>query len=182
MHNGERITPAHAGKSTSHTVHGMRARDHPRACGEKPLVFVSSAANTGSPPRMRGKVLADVFDEFAYRITPAHAGKRVKFLEEAIRREDHPRACGEKGYRFTPPSTSSGSPPRMRGKGCSVPVRLKCLKGSPPRMRGKVPAVPSELQSIRITPAHAGKRIVWLFRWCVWRDHPRACGEKSDRS
>ena len=37
--------------------------------------------NQGSPPRVRGKVVPDLFLLFAFGITPARAGKRLTFLE-----------------------------------------------------------------------------------------------------
>ena len=50
--------------------------------------------------------------------------------------------------------------------------------GSPPRVRGKVCSVVKSSCDFGITPACAGKR----DRWCcgAWplRDHPRVCGEK----
>ena len=50
-----RITPAHAGKTTTASIVTPTFSDHPRACGEnfkKTLAFMSPV---GSPPRMRGK-------------------------------------------------------------------------------------------------------------------------------
>ena len=57
--DGVRITPAHAGKSTSEFSAYTVRRDHPRACGEKPT-------DSARPALALGHV----------RITPAHAGKR----------------------------------------------------------------------------------------------------------
>ena len=51
------ITPAHAGKSGRLFDPGRPERDHPRACGEKSAAIICFARDTGSPPRMRGKVL-----------------------------------------------------------------------------------------------------------------------------
>ena len=70
------ITPACAGKRKSCTIRGSLARDHPRVCGEKTLLFARSQTMTGSPPRVRGKVHADVLRRFDQGITPACAGKR----------------------------------------------------------------------------------------------------------
>ena len=36
----------------------MKVKDHPRLCGEKRLLPVSSQLRTGSPPPMRGKAEA----------------------------------------------------------------------------------------------------------------------------
>ena len=71
--------------------------------------------------------------------------------------QDHPRVCGEKETAMNADVTSTGSPPRMRGKG-SITERAFIY--------------------LRITPAYAGKSApspqVQLLPW----DHPRVCGEK----
>ena len=72
-----RITPARAGKSQSRPPAWGRARDHPRACGEKILPGRVSAKILGSPPRVRGKGPALHCSSPAPGITPARAGKRV---------------------------------------------------------------------------------------------------------
>ena len=111
-----RITPAHAGKSTSKLWFEPAGQDHPRACGEKVFFISLPLYVMGSPPRMRGKVAQGGKDGAANGITPAHAGKRNAFTNSASLEQDHPRACGEKtacGLLWLLPW---GSPPRMRGK------------------------------------------------------------------
>ena len=50
--------------------------------------------------------------------------------------------------------------------------------GSPPRMRGKVMKSGTSSLNSRITPAYAGKSILYAAgAFCSW-DHPRVCGEK----
>ena len=51
-----RITPACAGKSGQKTTGRISGRDHPRVCGEKTNTRQSMEIETGSPPRVRGKV------------------------------------------------------------------------------------------------------------------------------
>ena len=110
---------------------------------------------------MRGKggVLAGRVG--AQRITPACAGKSNICIGAPAGGRDHPRVCGEKGTTPAPPTRSSGSPPRVRGKAC----------------RGRLFALPKG-----ITPACAGKS--GARRVCVDTagDHPRVCGEKSVRA
>ena len=73
-----RITPAHAGKSASRRCKRGARRDHPRPCGEKLVIRPEDGTARGSPPPMRGKAKMRV-DIFAVdRITPAHAGKRIR--------------------------------------------------------------------------------------------------------
>ena len=110
-----------------------------------------------SPLRIRGKALRLFSPHPQQRITPAHAGKRVKGAVAGHQPGDHPRACGEKDNKEVSCTTARGSPPRMRGKGIH----------SGKQARGH-----------RITPAHAGKRTASLRPHCVYQDHPRACGEK----
>ena len=151
-----------------------------------------------SPPRMRGKGIADDEARAAVGITPACAGKRMYFCCKLSSRRDHPRVCGEKYMTCSTARSTLGSPPRMRGKAEFLPVlphdsgitpayagksissvqTENTQEGSPPRMRGKVPRFRSRTHGRRITPAYAGKRTAGrnlLFaRW----DHPRVCGEK----
>ena len=151
------ITPAYAGKSELLIVHCQQLWDHPRVCGEKSAVSGCCAATSGSPPRMRGKVLRPAAFSPEEGITPAYAGKSDARSNRRRVRRDHPRVCGEK---------SSTSP-------------MKCLKlGSPPRMRGKVLLYCYSLSQVGITPAYAGKSPrATASRATPW-DHPRVCGEK----
>ena len=92
----EGITPAYAGKSDYLTLSAVRARDHPRICGEKTRCGSAPWAGTGSPPHMRGKVVSMVKIEVTIGITPAYAGKSSSGRTLYSMNEDHPRICGEK--------------------------------------------------------------------------------------
>ena len=92
---------------------------------------------TGSPPRMRGKVLRRRNTAGRHRITPAYAGKRRASARRSTKSGDHPRVCGEKA-------------PALVGSDCRI--------GSPPRMRGKVDGGFLGSCGLGITPAYAGKR------------------------
>ena len=152
------ITPAHAGKSPAMSPGHITLRDHPRTCGEKGISDFSGNYEDGSPPHMRGKARSPLLFPGISRITPAHAGKSTfsRFWTSNV--EDHPRTCGEK---------------------CFLGKRLADGPGSPPHMRGK--AVYSSPVSLltRITPAHAGKSVLYRYNWVNDRDHPRTCGEKQ---
>ena len=69
------ITPAHAGKTKTHTPRTSRPRDHPRACGENMYFHRPATSVPGSPPRMRGKPTLACIAKGQKGITPAHAGK-----------------------------------------------------------------------------------------------------------
>ncbi len=90
------ITPAYAGKRLAACPEPKAARDHPRVCGEKGLVGTGSGNITGSPPRMRGKVLEESTDLYHLGITPAYAGKSWMSRYHKGPKWDHPRVCGEK--------------------------------------------------------------------------------------
>lgn len=76
--NDAGITPAHAGKSNPRRGWSLWSQDHPRACGEKFPSKLLSVVILGSPPRMRGKARLHTDPHNKGRITPAHAGKRLK--------------------------------------------------------------------------------------------------------
>ena len=152
-----RITPAHAGKSGEIARTSTWSRDHPRPCGEKDTRSLSAVPAQGSPPPMRGKDIQNIGCIFEHRITPAHAGKRVKYCNAEVHLKDHPRPCGEKPAPRRARFHESGSPPPMRGKGCMAYHKSA---------------------DARITPAHAGKRAPCAIAPIHSRDHPRPCGEK----
>ena len=152
------ITPAHAGKSIPHRTCYKIQRDHPRTCGEKLNVCIPDGYNVGSPPHMRGKAIRRCHCIPPLRITPAHAGKRHWRSGGNAAAWDHPRTCGEKKPTFGSDFFTLGSPPHMRGKVVNNTLVL---------------------QKLGITPAHAGKRILYRQLKAQKRDHPRTCGEKS---
>ena len=137
------ITPADAGKTDLKDRYPKQPGDHPRGCGENPMLWGLSAYCPGSPPRMRGKLLPLVFFGSTFRITPADAGKTLVGRSQGIQSEDHPRGCGENAYPSSYTPVRHGSPPRMRGKLCYHALHQR---------------------DIGITPADAGKTLhggVW---------------------
>ena len=131
--------------------------DHPRECGEKRMAVVRPTGAPGSPPRVRGKDRELKKMKKHSGITPASAGKSQNTVVSLLVYQDHPRECGEKllvrrsvGWRW----------------------------GSPPRVRGKVSVCGGICAGLRITPASAGKRVVFFTRKSAMKDHPRECGEK----
>ena len=96
---------------------------------------------------------------FAFRITPAHAGRIRALQSMVLLLEDHPRACGKNLNKSDYALRKSGSPPRMREE---FESGLKTDTAT------------------RITPAHAG-RIANVSLWIRYSlDHPRACGKNSN--
>ena len=96
MGNPSGITPARAGKRLHPLLVIVYPRDHPRACGEKPLCLSMIDCIWGSPPRVRGKAPDHNSRATGSGITPARAGKRPVRDRAFGDAQDHPRACGEK--------------------------------------------------------------------------------------
>ena len=68
------IIPAYAGNTSPPTKRTVRARDHPRVCGEHGLILVWMSGTSGSSPRMRGTRGFDCFCDVGGGIIPAYAG------------------------------------------------------------------------------------------------------------
>ena len=108
---------------------------------------------------MRGKEWLPASPRRSGRITPACAGKSDDRAGDPQQNRDHPRVCGEKLMKLGHWPSPPGSPPRVRGKGCTS-------------LRG--------FDAGGITPACAGKRLDCPYCNAEMRDHPRVCGEKKD--
>ena len=110
---------------------------------------------------MRGKGTAYVFVGIHGGITPAYAGKSSLYFFVSRLLRDHPRVCGEKDVDVIASTTQIGSPPRMRGKEASTEAKHT---------------------DHRITPAYAGKSVIFCVCFFFVWDHPRVCGEKVSLS
>ena len=130
------ITPACAGKRKLIVRSPLVLLDHPRVCGEKLSTRFTPICTCGSPPRVRGKATSQRLAACRHRITPACAGKRLSQSVIVGYHGDHPRVCGEKTQSRPAFDNISGSPPRVRGKGCWVRCR-KPIFGITPACAGK---------------------------------------------
>ena len=90
------VSPAYAGKRIKISLKFRASEDHPRVCGEKCAPTAQQNTATGSPPRMRGKAGQIQSQTPELGITPAYAGKRCSPAIKPMKRQDHPRVCGEK--------------------------------------------------------------------------------------
>ena len=90
-----RNIPAYAGKTAILMLRLMLAKEHPRVCGENEARGLSTRNNSGTSPRMRGKLIEDVFLELRVRNIPAYAGKTYLDQYMSLAEEEHPRVCGE---------------------------------------------------------------------------------------
>ena len=106
---------------------------------------------------MRGKLSDEEIRAYAWRITPAYAGKTAKKTLRRRKRKDHPRVCGENPVNFRREGILAGITPAYAGKTRRAQGFLRKIqdhprvcgenffvivfeilqKGSPPRMRGK---------------------------------------------
>ena len=125
-------------------------------CGENKAPDYRTAAEGGSPPRVRGKRPLGLVHAESPRITPACAGKTPCLGVHESQRMDHPRVCGENAF-----------------------SRLSLFHqyGSPPRVRGKQRGLYTDQDAKRITPACAGKTSLSRIFLLATTDHPRVCGE-----
>ena len=155
------ITPADAGKTVPPCIAMLLQQDHPRGCGENAIPHTRILARIGSPPRMRGKHSTVGRRSIDVRITPADAGKTNPVFNVDFAYRDHPRGCGENHV---------------------VCNRVDVQLGSPPRMRGKPFLSPGKRRLNRITPADAGKTLVRATYATFDEDHPRGCGENTERN
>ena len=120
-----RITPACAGNSSSFSSKTTFAKDHPRVCGEQCLIMCRALACRGSPPRVRGTEMHDMYQRFHIGITPACAGNSIVPIGCVYAKGDHPRVCGEQLFLARRRTLPPGSPPRVRGTELRCVVQLR---------------------------------------------------------
>ena len=111
-----RITPAGAGKTILLSFDFLSNKDHPRRCGENMPAKLSPNGLTGSPPQVRGKLIACKYILMNSWITPAGAGKTINPPIQTTNDQDHPRRCGENMLSKHLNCIVKGSPPQVRGK------------------------------------------------------------------
>ena len=152
------IIPACAGNTRVVEVAAGLVGDHPRVCGEHCAVSFAWAASVGSSPRVRGTQCERQFIAAVLGIIPACAGNTIWLIRAPYTDRDHPRVCGEHYGRYSLPTASVGSSPRVRGTPTAVPTSRRRL-GIIPACAGNTPRCST----------------------CGWpdRDHPRVCGEHS---
>ena len=73
-----RNIPAYAGKTLPYYVFAIVCEEHPRVCGENTGLTVGETYESGTSPRMRGKLLAVLHHHIENRNIPAYAGKTRK--------------------------------------------------------------------------------------------------------
>ena len=151
-----RITPAHAGKTSTAPLFSMDSWDHPHSCGKDRRRSRSSEFHTGSPPLVRERHALYGNTGSYIGITPARAGKTSTCSERKENKMDHPRSCG---------------------KDLILGVRSVCSGGSPPLVRERRQNRYRRMPAHGITPARAGKTGTAERQGREEQDHPRSCGK-----
>ena len=155
-HHRHGLIPAHAGKTTFGCTSCGEHGAHPRSRGENPISRAASAAEDGSSPLTRGKLVATSTGTAPSGLIPAHAGKTPRRRTSSAALPAHPRSRGENTVRTSRTETFKGSSPLTRGKR-NHPATQQAPKG--------------------LIPAHAGKtthnKAIDISGWA----HPRSRGE-----
>ena len=89
------IIPACAGSTLMLFSSIALTRDHPRMCGEHPLLLTLLGGTAGSSPHVRGAPAACLWPIRRVGIIPACAGSTRLADERRAGAGDHPRMCGE---------------------------------------------------------------------------------------
>ena len=135
---GDRLIPAHAGKTTRTSRPRSRQSAHPRSRGENASINPRATRGYGSSPLTRGKLGRDLHARLDVGLIPAHAGKTMATAD---------------------PSPSVVAHPRSRGENEIMTKRCNVCQGSSPLTRGKPHLARQPPQSGRLIPAHAGKTV-----------------------
>ncbi len=152
-----RFIPAPAGNGGSLRALAYQAAVHPRACGERLLLFPSLFGQCGSSPRLRGTGSLSRPFFSSSRFIPAPAGNGRRLSSCRCLNTVHPRACGERVFSSSHRRCSAGSSPRLRGTD---------RKDYYTENHG------------RFIPAPAGNGIFDVKAGNSNAVHPRACGER----
>ncbi len=150
-----RFTPACAGPGCRHRPNRTGCAVHPRVCGAGRTHRPGAGGSCGSSPRVRGRVHQHTRPKLRQRFIPACAGQGSRSLAGWTTFSVHPRVCGAGGRPRRTPSSSHGSPPRMRGRGTGNLV---------------------DMGTLRFTPACAGPGCLGLPHGLRYSVHPRVCG------
>ena len=153
---GDRLIPAHAGKTHALRRQHEAGPAHPRSRGENAVVRPLTSLSVGSSPLTRGKPGQLGVGADATGLIPAHAGKTPSMTRTVVQPTAHPRSRGENAGAAAANDVYGGSSPLTRGKlGCED------------RLPG----------TSRLIPAHAGKTSPRSGTASLPSAHPRSRGE-----
>ena len=135
LHGRHGIIPACAGSTIVAVSLRIRARDHPRMCGEHGSRMHLLIAMMGSSPHVRGAPNGQPNHALAAGIIPACAGSTYSTVNVHVAEWDHPRMCGEHGCAVCVNGCHWGSSPHVRGA-LIEPEYLASLDGIIPACAG----------------------------------------------
>ena len=158
---GDRLIPAHAGKTKGKAIVSFDPGAHPRSRGENLLCEPAAPELVGSSPLTRGKRARGADHAERGRLIPAHAGKTFRRAGRCSSRRAHPRSRGENNFEINPGWQALGSSPLTRGK-----------------RSGEW----NHLSASRLIPAHAGKTAPMVESVSRSAAHPRSRGENVKRA
>ena len=152
-----RNIPAYAGKTSIPHNLFCPLMEHPRVCGENPIIPAAERGHDGTSPRMRGKRVHTDRSGELFRNIPAYAGKTRVANPCKPRVWEHPRVCGENAVDHGGLVVGVGNIPAYAGKTAAQTLLARRTKehprvcgenicflvvcggnhGTSPRMRGK---------------------------------------------
>ena len=153
--------------------------EHPRVCGENTPLSLPPLNNTGTSPRMRGKLQPRKIRPLHHRNIPAYAGKTDNHASEACHTlGTSPRMRGKQSLFRNHRRTKRNIPayagktvmslstnaswsehPRVCGENPNKTIGCKKATGTSPRMRGKLGGAAKCHDELRNIPAYAGKTL-----------------------
>ena len=151
------IIPTRVGTRLLDLLHELFFRDHPHACGDKPLYTITTRQIVGSSPRVWGQVKVINMRGSKRRIIPTRVGTRLDATHVGVGCTDHPHACGDKAAVKLFKLVRDVSSPRVWGQGLYHVL---------------------DVFRLPIIPTRVGTRPVGSRFSIVFRDHPHACGDK----
>ena len=160
QHHPGRFTPTRVGTTSDPSSWPHRPAVHPHACGDNQATEKLPVTVIGSPPRVWGQLLKRSAAHLLSRFTPTRVGTTLDALAIVDGVPVHPHACGDNFSALTPPSSSSGSPPRVWGQHDNLVDHHNRIRFTPTRV-GTTASAPSAPH----TPAV----------------HPHACGDDTGR-
>ena len=152
----DRFTPTRVGKSNCTSILATPDTVHPHACGDISSCLQVQTMASGSPPRVWGNQLTQLYHNYCRRFTPTRVGKSHVFLGDQNQLSVHPHACGEIAWDEHAVGLAHGSPPRVWGN-----------------LHPSWYPIPWQ----RFTPTRVGKSRFSFFLRSRSSVHPHACGE-----
>ncbi len=114
---------------------GRLRREHPRVGGDDYVPGQGDPWQLGTPPRWRGRHHQVVRPAVREGNTPALAGTTTGKPSIAIMRAEHPRVGGDDANSLRRSATTTGTPPRWRGRP-RADVRAHILLRNTPALAG----------------------------------------------